>query len=550
MKTQVEILSQARILIIDDEEDSASGLARLVAKAGYAVCITITNPLVAVTRFLDLRPDVVLLDLHMEPMDGMEVLRRISILMDPSERPPVIMLTADTSPEARHEALAAGASDFLSKPFDHEEVILRMANALSLRMLYQRAQNYSQSLEQMVQKRTEQLQKRTRELEATVNDLKAAQKQVIQQERTRALAEMASGIAHDMNNSLTLVLGYGEMLLRDLDAFPSRSQAKIFLEHLIRAARDNATIVSRLREFYRPRSKDENVQAVDLNRLLEEVVSFTAPKWQSQAEAGGASVDMEFDARPIPVVAGVPAELREVFTNLIFNAVEAMPAGGRIRLSTEVGAGLVRVLVSDNGTGMTEETRSRCLEPFYTTKGDKGTGLGLAVSFGIVQRHGGKISVESGLNQGTTFRLDFPVAAEEDEPKKGEQPKDNAAPLRVLVVDDQKAIREIVGEYLAVDHHSVECAADSAEALKKYQASRFDLVITDRAMPGVNGDALATAIKRLNPHQPVIMLTGFADWIGEVGGANPSVDMVLGKPLEIRDLRRAIFDVVPMAKVA
>jgi DNA-binding response OmpR family regulator len=364
MNANQAVHTEARVLIIDDEQASASGLARLIKKAGYAICITVTDPVVAVNRFIEMAPDVVLLDLHMEPISGVEVLQKVNALLEPHKRPPVLVLTADTSPEAKWEALGAGAMDYLSKPLDCEEVLLRIRNALSTRQLFLRCQRYNQSLEHLVQERTEQLQRRTRELEATLDDLRATQKQVIQQERIRALGAMASGIAHDMNNSLTMVLGYGDMLLKDTKKFPPESRDRASLDHLVRAARDNAHMVERLREFYRPRSKNEDRQPVDMNELLTQVVAFTTPKWQAQAEAGGASIQVEHDRSPVPVIAGAPAELREVLTNLIFNAVDAMPQGGTLRFRTRQVDGFVRLEVSDTGTGMTEETLSRCLEPF------------------------------------------------------------------------------------------------------------------------------------------------------------------------------------------
>ncbi|MEI9896589.1 MAG: ATP-binding protein [Chthoniobacter sp.] len=360
---------------------------------------------------------------------------------------------------------------------------------------------------------------------------------------------MASGIAHDMNNTLTLILGYGDMLLKDAKKFPKGSRDRVSLEHLVRAARDNAHMVARLREFYRPKNRNEERQPVDINELLVQVVAFTTPKWQAQAEAGGACIQVEHDSNPVSLIAGAPAELREVLTNLIFNAVDAMPRGGTIRLRTWESKGFVRVEVCDSGSGMTEETRSRCLEPFYTTKGEKGTGLGLAVSYGIIHRHGGTIHVESKLNHGTTFRIDLPIPEEDIAPIANDAGT-ASRPLHVLVVDDQEGIREIVGSYLAEDHHAVEMAATSIEAMRKFRTNHFDLVITDRAMPDINGDELAAAIKRLNPQQPVIMLTGFADWMSEVGEKDENVDLVIGKPVRLQDLRQAILEVIPSSEAA
>jgi CheY-like chemotaxis protein len=239
----------------------------------------------------------------------------------------------------------------------------------------------------------------------------------------------------------------------------------------------------------------------------------------------------------------VPDELREVLTNLILNAIDAMPRGGCMSFRTRQGGQRVRLEMSDTGTGMTEETLRNCLEPFFTTKEDHGSGLGLAMSYGIIRRHGGTIEIRSQLNKGTTFTIYLPVPTEAIQADSVAAGRRMQA-LRVLVVDDQPAIREIVSAYLAEDQHIVETAANAREAMEKFGVDRFDLVITDRAMPEVNGDELAASIKEVQPREPVIMLTGFADLINESGGRPKNVDLVLSKPARLDDLRKAIFDVI------
>lgn len=544
MELPADVRKNARILIIDDEEPSALQLARILERAGYAICITITDPAIALDRFTQIGPDLVLLDLHMEPVSGLEVLARINEVLPPRKRPPVLVLTGDTTPDAKHEALAAGATDFLSKPLDHAEVLLRIKHMLDARALYQKCQIYSAGLELLVEERTAELQKQAKALEKTLTELRETQQQVIQQERTRALGTMASGIAHDLNNGLSLILGYGDMLLLEEERFPAGSKERSYLEQVVRAGRDNAQMVKRLREFYRPCAAREDRQAVDLNEIVNQAISVTEPKWRSEAEAGGASISIKNDAGKIPLIAGAPAELREVLTNLIFNAVEAMPHGGSIRFQTRSKSGFVRLTVADTGTGMTEDTRQHCLEPFYTTKGEGGSGLGLAMSYGIIRRHGGTISVESRLNRGTTFVIILPIPNEPIAPVARAVPKE-VRPLHVLVVDDHEGIREIVSAYLAEDRHIVETAASAKEAMEKFRAGRFDLVITDRAMPEINGDELAATIKRINPSKPVIMLTGFSDLMNNLGAIAENVDVMLSKPARLDDLRKAILEAMP-----
>lgn len=538
------VTSDARILIIDDDAPSAATLARILEKAGYANCTAITCPTIAAERFSELKPDLVLLDLHMEPLSGIDVLKKINETTAPRSRPPIVILTADTTLEAKHEALAAGATEFLAKPADSIEVILRIENLLTGRHLYQRCQLYSEGLERLVNKRTAELQQQTVDLEKTIEELRETQHQVIQQERMRALGTMASGIAHDLNNGLSIILGYGDMLLMDSKTFPPESTARADLGKIVLAGHDNAELVKRLREFYRPSDTREHRQAVNLNELIEQAISLTEPRWQSQANARNATIRVKKDLGQVPMIAGVPAELREVFTNLIFNAVDAMPRGGRLTFRTRGKRDRVRLEISDTGTGMTEEVRRRCLEPFFTTKGERGSGLGLAMSYGIIRRHGGTIDIESELNRGTTFTIYLPVTKEALQPIV-DGPEKTMRPLRVLVVDDQPAIREIVSAYLTEDRHMVATAGTSREAMEKFCTERFDLVITDRAMPEGNGDELAATIKELQPREPIIMLTGFADLMNGSSEPSRNVDFVLSKPARLDDLRKAILAVMP-----
>ena len=315
------------------------------------------------------------------------------------------------------------------------------------------------------------------------------------------------------------------------------------LEKIVLAGHDNAELVKRLREFYRPSDAREVRQAVNLNELIKETLALTMPRWKSQANASGATIRIKKDLGDISIIAGVPDELREVLTNLIFNAVDAMPCGGRLLFRTRGKRGQVRLEISDTGVGMSEETLRKCFEPFFTTKGVTGSGLGLAVSYGIIRRHGGNILIKSQLNAGTTFTILLPV------PKQVPDqlilaPQTSVRPLRILVVDDHPAICEIVSAYLAEDRHIVATASSAREAMDRFCTERFDLVITDRAMPEVNGDELAGIIKELQPREPVIMLTGFADLMVEGQHSTENVDLVLSKPARLDDLRKAIMAVM------
>lgn len=406
MASPPKVTNDARILIIDDDARCAVGLARMLGKKGYTGCTTITCPTIAAKRFTELRPDLVLLDLHMEPLSGIDVLKTIHETTKPIDRPPVVMLTADTTVEAKHEALAAGAAAFLAKPLDMIEVMLRIENLLTTRDLNRRCQHYSHGLERLLDKRTAEL--RTSDLEKAILESRDKQQQVVQEERMRSLTTMAAGIAHDLNNGLFLILTYGNILLRDSTMFPPESDARSALEKILLAGQDNAELVKRLGAFHRPFDTLDR-EVIDLNQLIEEALALTASRWQPQRN-GDAPILIKKDFGKISRITGVPAELREVLTNLIFNAVDAMPHGGSLSFRTRAKGENVELQISDTGQGMTEETLRKCFEPFFTTKGEAGSGLGLAMSYGIIRRHGGTITLHSHLNEGATFTIFLPAS--------------------------------------------------------------------------------------------------------------------------------------------
>lgn len=393
----------------------------------------------------------------------------------------------------------------------------------------------------------EELQARNAELQRALADLEAAQQHVIQQERLRALGQMASGIAHDFNNALVPILGFCELLQLSPNALQDRKKCLGYLETIQTAAKDAASVVSRLREFYRANTGEEEFGPVHLARLVNQAIKLTQPKWKDQAQANGITINIIPQLSDTPPVRGEESALREVLTNLIFNAVDAMPAGGTLTIRTrqEVGCGVLEV--ADSGTGMTEEVRRRCLEPFFTTKGERGTGLGLSMVFGIVQRHDGQIDLRSELGRGTTFLISLPFFREE----KVAAAVEKAAPirsLRVLVVDDEAPVRALLAAALTEDGHAVEVAEQGVDGLRRFLAGRFDLVITDKAMPGMSGDQMAAAIKQVSPATPIILLTGFGQFLDKE--KIPSIDVLVAKPIGVVALREAISQALSPAPVA
>src|SRR6185503_18913299 len=378
-----------------------------------------------------------------------------------------------------------------------------------------------------------ELQRSHRQLEETLLQLKTTQQQMLQQERLRAMGQMASGIAHDFNNSLSPIVGFAELLMRRPD-MPTET-AQQYVKLINTAARDAASVIRRLRELYRERAESTPDAAVDLGRCLEEATALTEPRWKSQAQSRGLTIKVVRDVAEIPVILGDPGAIREMLTNLIFNAVDAMPEGGTITMRARVDGDDVLLTVADTGTGMSEEVRRRCLEPFFSTKDQQGTGLGLSMVQATVQRHRGTIAVDSTPGLGTTFSMRLPIhthAAATPVEETTETPRR----LRILVVEDDPLVRMAVTEQLSSQGHTVQSATNGLEGLDTFMSGRFDLVLTDRAMPEMGGDQLATTIKQISPTKPIIMLTGFGDLMTVKGERPPSVDAVVSKPVTLDTL--------------
>ena len=390
----------------------------------------------------------------------------------------------------------------------------------------------------------QELRVRNTELQKALTSLEAAQQQVIQQERLRALGQMASGIAHDFNNALVPILGYCELLQMSPAALDDRKKTLGYLETIQTAARDAASVVSRLREFYRAKEADEEFVPVNLKVLAEQAVKLTQPRWKGQAQANGATVEIVTQFADIPAVSGNESEVREVLTNLIFNAVDAMPHGGTITIRTRCDEDRAILEVADTGTGMSEEVRLRCLEPFFSTKGERGTGLGLSMVFGIVQRHHGQIEVTSELGHGTTFTIFLPFHQEEQK-ATGASESPATRPLRVLVVDDEAPVRDLLAAVLKNDGHHVNVADHGMAGLRLFMDGNFELVVTDKAMPVMSGDQMAAAIKQISPNTPIILLTGFGQFLE--GDKVPNVDVLAAKPIGVVAIREAIAQALAFA---
>ena len=393
----------------------------------------------------------------------------------------------------------------------------------------------------------EKLETANARLSQILQELKRTQEQVVQHERLSALGHMASGVAHDFNNALMPILGFTDLLLNAPDILDDRKQTVEMLEQVRLGATIAADTVSRLREFYHVPDRSR-YKPVDLSCIIVNVVSLTRPKWKEELEATGIDVNMQTKIEKTPLVMGNEHELIRLLTNLIFNAVEALATSGNVTicLHPHVSGAAAVLELTDTGVGMTEAVRRRCFDPFFSTKGGRGVGLGLSVSHGIVQRHKGSIEIQSCPGKGTKVIVQLPLAEsqilapESEEPIIGHLPP--VPPLTILFVDDEESARRLIGRFLQADGHKVRTAADGQEGLKSFESERFDVVVLDRAMPKMSGDDLAAAIKKLSPATPIIMLTGFGDMMRDQGEHPAGVDVIVAKPLTRDDLRRALAE--------
>jgi PAS domain S-box-containing protein len=396
------------------------------------------------------------------------------------------------------------------------------------------------------------------ELNQSYADLQQAQDGLIRAEKLRALGQMSAGIAHDLNNMLAAILGQVELLrLRARD--PEVQDA---LRTLETAATDGAHVVRRLQDFARQRGRSP-LTPMSLTDVITESLEITRPRWRDELQRQGRLIDIQLRLDDIPLIMGYGPEVREILTNLILNAVDAMPRGGTLTFAARTMATLtdptadadlqpqlplvehaawVELRVIDTGVGMSDEVRSRIFDPFFTTKGGRGTGLGLSVVYGIMGRHGGRITVDSAPGRGTTVILHFQTARAAPASESGSARSSMVAPKRLLLVDDDPMVRRTLASLLQAAGHAVTEADGGAAGIARLGTDAIDLVLTDLGMPEVTGWDVAVAVRTKAPGVPVVLLTGWGEH-GATETPTPGlVDRVLGKPVHLDDLLAVIAE--------
>ena len=372
-----------------------------------------------------------------------------------------------------------------------------------------------------------------------ITEKRKMEEQMLQVEKLRAVGEMASGVAHDFNNALAIIVGNAQLLLYTAKDEELRGALKT----IEKVAKNGAQTVRRLMEFSGRKVVHIEYSKMDLNALIRDTVEITKPKWKDDAQGKGIYIEVVLNLGEIPLVRTL-SEMREMMASFIFNAVEAMPEGGRLEILTSCLREKVSIRISDTGIGMTEEVRKRVFEPFFTTKPFSNTGLGLSMSYGIIKRLGGEIEVESEVGKGTTFHILLPIDEERKEEEKATHDVKREGEARILVIDDEEHVREILSKILTRAKYQVVVAENGERGIELFRKGKFDMVLTDLGMPGMSGWEVCRAIKKINPHLPVGMITGWGAGIDRPQMEENRLDFVISKPFDSEEVLNQIAEKV------
>lgn len=533
------------ILHVEDSEDDHALVRREIEKAGIDAEWKLVDDADDFQFTLNLSQtwgwDVVLCDHSLPEFSSEEALK---ILNREKLDIPFLIVSGAIGEVEVVEAMKAGAHDFVSKSglFRLAPAMLRAIREAQVRQEKRRAE--------------ESLRQTSERLKGVVETLTRTQNHLSKAERLRALGYIASGIEHNLNNNLSKIDGVAELLL---ERCPEERES---LELLQAVVEDTASIAAKIREFRR--ESNTGPQAVlNVNEVIAEAISMTEPRWKTESEIRNRPIRIETRLEAKNGILADSVQLREAIANLILNSCDAMPEGGIIRISTADDGSYVVTRVEDNGRGMSEETFRRCREPFFTTKGDNHVGAGLGLADAVVRQLGGSIRIQSKEEEGTAVRIQVPAEMAVSQFEDGaselavlsateipESPVDGGCGMRILLVDDDESIITIFSQLLESEGHTVIAVDNGREAIEKVSHAPFDLVITDLAMPAMNGEELSVELKRLHPELPVILTTGVGEGNELLGSIEEMVDYMLPKPINRRRLREAIQATVPLSRPA
>jgi PAS domain S-box-containing protein len=380
-----------------------------------------------------------------------------------------------------------------------------------------------------------------------ITDRKRMELQLLQSEKLKSLGELAAGVAHDFNNVLAAILGRAQLLKMIVEPPPGKEEKrksafelKKGLEVIEQASLDGAETVRRIQEFARRRDEDKHFTTVDLNEIIDNALDFTRMKWKDNAESKGIKISIQKEFSTLPTTSGSASELREVFTNLINNSIDAMPQGGSIKMKTFKEDSHISIKVEDTGVGIPKTMRDRVFDPFFTTKGVQSSGLGLSVSYGIINRHRGTISADSIEGKGTTFTIKLPISEKVIETEQVKPIPEEQRKAKILVIEDEENVRDILSAILIEGGHQVETAIDGSQGIEMFEKKEFDLVFSDLGMPGMSGWQVAEKIKSINKNVPVALITGWNVEQKESEMRESGVDLIVYKPFEVKQVFKLV----------
>lgn len=371
-----------------------------------------------------------------------------------------------------------------------------------------------------------------------VTQRKKMEKQFLEAEKLRSLGQLSGGVAHDLNNVLAAILGRVQILKRHLNSGKTGTAHDFFkeIDVIERASTDAAETVRRIQQFAKPRDSEPFFQVLNVNSLIEDSLQFTKTRWKEDANYRGLTYEIIKKLSPVADIEGNPSELREVFTNIIINAIDAMPHGGQLTLESAMEKDTVVVIISDIGKGIPEKLQDKIFEPFFTTKGPSASGLGTSVSYGIIDRHGGAITVKSRINKGTSFIIKLPKTDKPREEEKQPAVFESKGPRKILVIEDEEAVRDLLSDILTDAGHAVDTAPDGFKGIEKFQQNSFDLIFTDFGMPGISGIEVAKKIRQTDRSIPIVMITGWGLSVEMDKVDATDINKIVNKPFQVEDI--------------
>jgi signal transduction histidine kinase/CheY-like chemotaxis protein len=380
-----------------------------------------------------------------------------------------------------------------------------------------------------------------------ITNRKKLEQQLIQSEKLNSLGELAGGVAHDFNNVLAAIIGRAQLLKLHVEPLAGREENRKTvrelqkgLELIENAAKDGAETVKQIQEFSRRRADDKEFTTIEINELLDHALEYTSLRWKDEAEARGIRIRVIKELSPLNPILGRSSELRRVFTNLINNAIDAMPQGGDMKVISFMNDRTVVIKIEDTGDGIPYHIKDKIFDPFFTTKGPQSTGLGLSVCYGTMNRHHGTITAESVEGEGTVFTLTFPAA---EYAAEGKVLHENSIPIRkaqekakILVIDDEESVRELLRDILTDASHEVEVARDGQEGITLFAEKEFDMVFTDLGMPLMSGWEVAEKVKNINEKVPIALITGWNVSLEESELNDKRINLVIQKPFKMEQI--------------